>query len=219
MMAMSENGDEDRPMRAKDAVLSFLLRLLALLSFSTAAFVALPLLLDETGWGPEKWAVTILLAVLLLSGGSVVWGLRLLKLRADTSEPISPRTRKTNTLFALSGLVAVPGTLALAFGTFSEQDPFPLFSNSPVAPVIAVAAIAGWLLSMLIGWWWHFSADEHERQANAFGAIFGAGLFVTVTPAWWVAARGGLVTAPDPMILWLAVMVVWMTGWFWRRYR
>lgn len=219
MMALSEDRDEDRPMGARDATLSFLAKLLALLSFSAAAFMAVPLLFDEAVRGPEKWMVAILLAVLLAIGGSTIWGLKLLRSRAGTSEPISPRTRKTNALFALSGLVAVPGTLALAFGTFGEEGPFALFSNSPVSPAIAVAAIAGWLLSMLIGWWWHFSADEHERQANAFGAMSGAGLFAAVTPAWWVAARGGLLPQPDAMILWCAVMAVWAIGWFWRRYR
>ena len=84
---------------------------------------------------------------------------------------------------------------------------------------MAVFAIATWLLSWAIGWWWYFSADEHEQRASDVGLLVAGGLFATVTPAWWVAARAGLTPQPDAMILLGAVNLVWAIGWFWRRNR
>lgn len=219
MTAMPDDRNGERPASATDAVLTALAGLLVLLSLTAAAFMAVPLLFDETVSGRGKWIAAILLAVLLGIAGSAAWGLRLLRLRAGTDAPIAPRVRKMNRLSALSGLVAVPGILALAYGSPDQEGPAALFSNSPVSRTIAIGAIAGWLLAMALAWWWHASADEHERQANAVGAIAGAALFAAAAPAWWVAARAGILPPPDAMILWCAVMVVWMIGWFWRRYR
>ena len=73
--------------------------------------------------------------------------------------------------------------------------------------------------AIAVSWWWYISADEHERRAIDFGFLVGGGLFVTVTPAWWIAARAGLLPRPDAMILWVMTGVVMTLGWFWHRYR
>ena len=111
------------------------------------------------------------------------------------------------------------GKVALVFGAFSRGNPLGIYSNSAISPGIAIIAIASWLLSMAIAWWWYSSADEHERKAYDFGSLFGHGLFITVTPAWWVAARAGLLPQPDAMVLWCVTMVVITIGWLWHRYR
>ena len=218
MMAMSEDREEDRPETLKAALLSILLGVLALAGLSGAAGVVGAVLFDPDIKHPVNPLTWVILALFLLLGGGAVWGLVRLKPWVR-SEPLSPATRRTNTLFSLSGLVAVPGTLVLALSTMSKEDPLGLFSNSPVVPWIALFAIASWLLAMAIGWWWYFSADEHEREAYDFGNLVGAGLFVTVTPAWWIAARADLLPEPDAMILWLVTVLVVTIGWFWRRYR
>ena len=106
----------------------------------------------------------IVFPVSLLIGGAALWGLVRLKPWRGKGEPISPTTRKTNILFAVSGFVAVPGSLALAFGAFSRSNPFGLFSNSAISPGIAMVAITSWLLSLAIAWWWYYSADEHRAE-------------------------------------------------------
>jgi hypothetical protein len=156
-------------------------------------------------------------------GAGAIWGLLRLKpwkARKVSVEPVSPRTRRTNKLLGLAVLVTVPGTLALAFGTMNIDHPLALFSNSPVPLWIAIFAIASWLLGQAINkWWWYFSADEHERKADDFGNLVAWALFVTVTPAWWVAARAGLLPPPNAMLLWLVAVWVAAIGWYWRRHR
>ena len=61
--------------------------------------------------------------------------------------------------------------------------------------------------------------DEHEERSYQFGGLAALYLYGFATPAWWLAARGGLVPAPDAMVIFLGVMFVWCVGWFWRRYR
>lgn len=210
-------ADEAAGARAQAA--TFLLRFVALFGFVGAAGAAGALIFDPTDWGRGNWIGTGMLAALLLTGTGALWGIRRLGPRAGAGEPVSARTRRAEALFALSGLVAVPAMLALVFGTFRRDDPFALFSSGAIPPALALAAMAGWLLATATAWLWHLHADEHERRANAFGGLAGAGLFAAVAPAWWIAARGGLAPAPDVMPLWCAFMLVWAIGWFWRRYR
>lgn len=109
----------------------------------------------------------------------------------------------------------------LPFGVFSNDsgDPFGIFSNRPLSLGFALFAITSWLLAMAIGLRRYLSADEHERQANDFGKLVAFRLFYTVTPAWWVAARAGLLPQPNAMVLWLVTLLVAAIGVFWRRYR
>ena len=107
--------------------------------------------------------------------------------------------------------------LALFLGGFSKDHPFAAFSNSRVPLWIAVVAIPSWLLARVIREGWRNSADEHERRASDFGRNAATGVFLAVTPAWWVAARAGLLPQPDAMLLWVLIMVVSTIGWTWRR--
>ena len=221
MMAKSEDLHEERPTSTKVAALSLLLGIVALMGlFSAVQLVGWVIFVDDFVWGSAQGRrVMIVFPVSLLIGGAALWGLMRLKPWRGEGAPISATTRKTYTLFVLSGLVGVPGALALAFGAFSRDNPFGVFSNSALSPRIAIIVIASWLLSMAIAWWWYSSADEHERKAYDFGSLFGHGLFITVTPAWWVAARAGLLPQPDAMVLWCVTMVVITIGWFWHRHR
>lgn len=217
-MAMSEAHDEDRPDTLRTSILTLVMGLLVLAGFSAAAGTVAAVLFDSDIKHPINPLTWAFLALFLLIGAIGVWGL--LKLKPWVrDEPLSPSTRKTNTLFTLSGLIAVPGVLALMAGTMREDGSLGLFSNSPVAAWIAAFAIVGWVLAMIVGWWWYLSADEHERDAYDFASVVGAGLFTTVTPLWWVAARAGLVAQPDAMVLWTVTMLVISLAWFWRRSR
>ena len=218
MTGKSEDLHEDRPMSNKVAAISFLLGIVALMSLVSAAqLVGWVIFVDDFVWGSaEGRRVIIVLPASLLIGAAAAWGLIRLK---PWGEPISPTTRKTNILFYLAGLVAMPGALALFLGAFSRENPYGFFSDSAISPGIALVAITSWLLALAISWWWYYSADEHERKAYDFGSLFGHGLFITVTPAWWVAARAGLLPQPDAMVLWFVTMGVITIGWFWHRYR
>jgi hypothetical protein len=208
------------PSRLKFAALSVLLGIAAVFGFSGTAGVVKGLVATQTLWGPWGWQTLCILAVNVLMGVGAIWSLLRLtpwKGWKGSREPVSPATRRTNKLFGLSGLVGALGFFALFYGINGKDDPSRMFSNSPVSLGVASVAISFWLLSNAIGWWWYFSADEHERRANDFGFLAAGGLFLAVTPAWWVGARAGLLPQPDAMVLWLGTVAVTGIGWFWRR--
>jgi hypothetical protein len=202
-------------------VLGVLLLVVALFSFSLAENLVKVQL--RFGW-PWPWQVKFMVAVDLLVGVGAIGGLLWLKPWSawkGSGEPVSPRTRRTHKLFWLSIAVVAVSTLGLILGTTlpnAKDMTFGTFFNSPVSPAIAMFAITGWLVGMAINkWWWYFSADEHERRADDFGNLLGWALFLIVTPAWWVAARAGLLPQPNAMVLWLVAGWVSAIGYFWRR--
>jgi hypothetical protein len=212
-------------------LLVFLPGYIALNGFANATGILAGLLGLKIFWGQGVWhalwtiAVTLrltlcILAVDLLIGAGAIWGLLKLKPWRGSGEPVSPATRRTSKLLVLSGVVTAVGALVLLVSTFERGNPFGLFSNSRVSPGVAVFAITTWLLGQAINkWWWYFSADEHERKADDFGNLVGWALFMIATPAWWVAARAGLLPQPDPMVLWAVAVGVSAIGWFWQRNR
>lgn len=218
MMTKSDYLNEDRPMTGKTAAIAFLLGIVAALAiFSAVELVAWVIFVDDFVWDSAQGRrVVLVFSVTLVIGAAAVAGLMRLKPWAG---PISPTTRKTNVLFYLSALVAAPGAVVLHFAAVSPEHPFGFYSNSALPPGVAVFVITSWLLALAIAWWWYFSADEHERRAYDFGSLFANGLFVTLTPAWWIAARAGLLPKPDAMVIWCVMATVVTIGWFWHRYR
>jgi hypothetical protein len=216
MMAMSEERREDRAVSVKTVALSALLGVVIVLAIGAMSGAGLALL----GGKADLTEGALVVAGALLLGLASLWGLVRLRPWAGTGEPVSPNTRKANNLLLLSGGLGGLLGAALSFGTISSDDPFALFSNSPMSLAIVIPALAVWLLLVpLISWQWHRSVDEHEAGAYRFGGLAGLYLFAFLAPAWWLAARGGLVPAPDTMVIYLIVMAVWCVGWFWRRYR
>ena len=217
MMAKSE----DRPAGPTTVVLSALLGLVALAGLAGAVGIVVVLLFFAPGfvWGsPGAWRSLAILAANLLIGGTALWGLMRIKPWKSWGGPVSPATRRARGLYWAKELLAGVAILAVCFGAISKDQPFAPFSNSPVPLWLALVAIPCWLLARLIREGWRNSADEHERRASDFGRNAAAGVFLAVTPAWWVAARAGLLPQPDAMLLWIGAMVVSTIGWSWRRY-
>jgi MFS family permease len=238
MMAKSEDGQEDRPLSLTLAALSVLLAFAALIGFCAAVCMVFLMFATHTLWGPWGWPTPAILAAGVLISGGAIWGtLRLQPLLRAAVLPFSPATRRTMQLYKLMQLVGAMAALALIYGTQSDvgknfpedlpfgvfsngtDDPLGIFSNRPVSLGFAVFAITSWLLAMAIGLRRYLSADEHERQANDFGKLVAFRLFFTVTPAWWVATRAGLLPQPNAMVLWLLTLLVAATTSFWRRWR
>jgi hypothetical protein len=209
-----------KPSRLKTIVLMLLLGFAALLGFGGFSAMTRNLLANDL-LGLWYWKTLGLLAGNVVAFAGAIWGLWRLKPWAafnGPTEPVSPGTRRMNTFMGLSGVVAALGVMVLIFGTRSAENPYGLFSNGPVSRGIALFAISCWLLSSVLNkWYWYFSADEHERKADDVGNLLGWALFMIVTPAWWVAARAGLLPQLDAMLLWVVAMAVSATGYFWRR--
>jgi len=217
MMAMSEDRHgEAPPAGLKKVALAALFGLILLFSMGVVAGASFALV-DGTSKGP---IAVIMIAVGLAAGLLSIWGLLRLKPWAGNGEPMSPKTRKANNLLLASGALGGVLGAVLAISTVSLDEPFALFSNSPMSPGVVVLAIAVWLLVVpLLSWQWHRSIDEHETDAYQVGGLIGLYLYAFLVPAWWFAWRGGLVPAPDTMVVYLIVMSIWGLGWFWRRYR
>ena len=210
-----------KPSLVKAAALSLLLGAMAFAGFSVAVTILKVLVATKTLSGPWTWQTTVVFAANLLIGvgaiGSFLW-LKPWNGWRGGREPVSPATRRSNRYYWLKELLGALAMLALFLGAFSKEQPFAIVSNSPVPAWIAVVAITSWLLARVLREWWRSSADEHERRASDFGRNAAAGVFLAVTPAWWVAARAGLAPQPDAMALWILTMVASTIGWSWRRY-
>lgn len=158
---------------------------------------------------------------LLVLGGSIcgAWLLAPWKTLNAAPEPVSPATRRTQALFGLAGVVGVLAVVVLLIG-IGASDGNPVWSNRQNVPLaLAVVAILIWLVSIALSWWWYHSADEHERRANDVGFLAGGGLFMAVTPVWWILSRAGVLPPPDAMVLWYATILAMGIGWAWHRNR
>jgi hypothetical protein len=217
MMAISEERpDQDRAITVKTVALSTLLGMIVLLSMGVVAGAGFALLDGSSKQG----RAILIIAVGLAAGLAALVGLMRLKPWAGSGEPMSPKTRKANKMLALAALLGGLFGAALSISTVSMDNPWALFSNSPMSPWIVIPAIAVWLsIVPAISWQWHRSIDEHEAEAYKFGGVASLYLYAFLTPAWWLAWRAGLVPAPETMVIYLLVISVFGIGWFWRRSR
>lgn len=135
------------------------------------------------------------------------------------SEPEAPRVRTSRTILWVGG--AVGGVLGLMLSLSTDlAGGESLFSNGPIPPGIAVAAIVGWIFGGFgLTFAWLRTIDEHEMQANNAGALAGLCTYLAVEPAWWLGARGGFLPEQQPMLTFLLVLTVYTAVWFWRRSR
>ena len=201
MLAKAEDRPRDFPAKVMTVALAVMLGCLMLSGAVGTAVILRVLIARQTLLGPWGWQVPTFLVIDLLVVVAAIWGLwRLKPWQGWTGprEPVSPATQKANRLFGLKELLGLAAVLALVCGA---RDPIKAFSNSPLSPGVAIFAIAAWLL------------------ARALLVLVGAGLFLAVTPAWWVAARGGLLPQPNVMILWAVTMLATSFGWSWYRGR
>jgi hypothetical protein len=209
-----------KPSTPRAAALAVLLLTVAGAGFGVSATVVNIMVATKTLSGPWPWQTVCVFASNLLIVVGAIWSLWWLKLWKEvkgSGELLSPSTRKAKNLLGLSGIVCGAGALALFFGAFSKDYPSAFFSNSPVPLRIGIFVIASWLLGQAINkWWWYFSADEHQRKADDVCNLVSWALFFTVTPAWWVAARAGLLPQPNAMLLWVAAVGAGAIGYFWR---
>lgn len=218
MMTRSDPLHEDHPMSRKTVALSVLLGLVALIGLSWAVqVVGWAIVVDDFAWDSAAGRrLMIAFPVCLIIGGSALWGLMRLKPWGD---PMSPRTRKTYTRIALAVLVLIPATMVLFISTFSRENMYGIFSDSALSPGISIYAIVSWLVAVTIIGWAVLCTDEHERRANELSFITGGAIFITVTPAWWLAARADLLPQPNAMVLWFATVPTMAIVALWYQFR
>lgn len=151
----------------------------------------------------------VLLAVLVALGIWRFWP-------QTTEEPVAPRVRDARRLFAVAMALGVPMGLLLGI---NDQGAETLLSNAPISSGIAALVIVLWLIAgPLITWLWWQKIDEHEAGAYREGALVAAHAYVFVTPVWWMASRAGWLPPVEPMLMLVAVTILWSAVWFARRY-
>lgn len=200
-----------RLFRWAQAVIAFLL-LVYLLGMMTGATVAI----IEKGSLSQKAALIVFgaLAGSLFCG----WWLWKLKIFSKSTEPISPRTKKARRFLWVSVIFGMAIGLVLSLSALSVGSPADMFSNAPLPTTPALLIAIAYAAFLPIAGWLHLrSVDEHDARANYEGSLAGMYAYSTITPAWWLLARGGLVPPVDAMVVFLIVMVVWGIVWTIRR--
>ncbi|PNU06138.1 hypothetical protein [Novosphingobium guangzhouense] len=174
--------------------------------------------------GEWRSGVLIGLALAALALATGAW--LMLSVRGRIAMPRSPRVRRSRIVFYVSMIVSVAlGLLAGIGGQVSDGMPdshaylAPITDASPIGRVFAVALLIGWVVVMAVSIYWHMTLDEIERAEYEFGAVLALYGYITITPVWWVAWRGGILPEPNQAIVFVAVCIIWCIGWGWRRWR
>lgn len=161
---------------------------------------------------------TVAVAVAVFA--SCLWGLFRLKPWPADDEPLAPSQRRARAMLVLSGGVGGILGIVLSLGMLGDGAVGLVFSNAPLAPVAAAIVLAAWLLlTPVLTWVWWRNIDEHEARAYTYGAVAALHIYYFVTPAWWIAWRGGFLPEPQHMLVFVLASIAWLGGWAWRRYR
>lgn len=207
----------EKPRSALATTLIFVLAPLAVL-FSVA-FAAGMIVAGLEKQGVPSLAYFAILALAVTVGVAAVW--LMWRNRPAFQLPTSPRMRKSRIILyvCLALGVAIGAALVIAEGPRSADLTGLLSSSTPISPVAVGVLLAGFLASMVLSIRWHMLLDEHEMAAYNIGAVVGLYVYFTLSVLWWLLARGGLAPAPDGYAIFWAVMLAWIIGWLFKRYR
>lgn len=102
----------------------------------------------------------------------------------------------------------------------SEPSALAVFSDSPIAPAIAILLAFFWAVIMpVVAWFWHKRAiDEQEASAYRDGGYYAAYTYFIGAPTWWMLWRGGFVPEPDGPAIFMIFALIWSAIWFWKKY-
>jgi hypothetical protein len=159
-------------------------------------------------------AAGILGAMLLVTGG-IAYGIWRLW-PGPSNEPVAPRVLSARRIMIAAFVLSLPIGIMLAMADNGVQG---FLSDAPVSSAFAATVIAFWLIAgPVLTWLWWRQIDEHEAGAYRDGALVAVHAYIFVAPAWWMATRAGWLPPQEPMLVVLAVCVLWSVVWFVRRY-
>jgi hypothetical protein len=146
---------------------------------------------------------------------------RSLRAASAVDGPPTPREGRYRLVMILAALLggAISLTLVLQNDTLTGS-PLQLL-DGPLSPgvAIALALLVGVLLPALSIYWHLRAIDEQEAAAYNKGALFAMYAYWVGAPVWWLLWRGGLVAAPDGVLIYVATAVIATVTWFWAKYR
>lgn len=174
------------------------------------------------GDGDLSVVATIILIVFVAIAGGLGYSIwRNAQLMKRDAEPLTRREKLNNRMLIGSGVFG--GLIAaalIASGEIGGQSPN-IFSSDPIAPAVAISvALLIGVLAPLSSWYWHMRVvDEQEADAYRSGAMLAVYAYWFVAPVWWLLWRGGLVPAPDGIVLYMMTIFIAVIIWFWKKYR
>jgi hypothetical protein len=162
--------------------------------------------------------IAIIAGSALLALGSFLLARRQMRAIAEASgAPTARERRNRNVLIVCGALGGVMGAMLSLLG----PTPFSAFTNDPLPAwfALALTAVTVLLIPALSYYWHKRVVDEQEAAAYSKGALLGLYVFWIGAPAWWFLWRGGLVPAPNGIIIYFATVAVAGAIWMWGKYR
>jgi len=168
--------------------------------------------------------IAILSGAALFVLGCVYTGwraIRSMRVADAAAGPPTPRENRNRLVRVVAGLLgAVIGVVLVLHHDTPTSSPLALL-DGPLSPAIAIvlALLVGVLTPALSLYWYLRVVDEQEAAAYDKGAFVAIHAFWVGAPVWWLLWRGGLVAAPDGVLIYLATAVIATVAWFWAKYR
>lgn len=169
----------------------------------------------EDGFAPANTALVAGSALVAIGAGWSGWRIH----ASHAAEPVAASVRASRKTLLIGSLMGLVTGLAFAVSTdlYGSEG---LFSNTAIPAMVAAITILAWVFGgSLLTVKWLASIDEHEKMANNAGAVSALYTYLLIEPSWWLGWRGGFLPEPQPMMTFLAVIVVYSAVWFWRRSR
>ena len=128
-----------------------------------------------------------------------------------------PRDRRNMLTMLVVGALGIGIAIVMLM---AETSPA-MFGSDPIPAgfAIALALLIGVFMPMLSIYWHLRVVDEQEAAAYNKGALFAMYAFWIGAPVWWLLWRGGLVPAPDGILIYFITAAVACVVWFWAKYR
>ena len=173
---------------------------------------------DRGGGAPSATLIALIAGAGLLTAGAAYLAWRQASAMARSDGGATARERRNRTVLIVCGAI---GGLMGAMLTLMGPSPFSAFTGEPLPAWLAIgfAAIVALLIPPISIYWHRHVVDEQEAAAYSKGALFGLYVFWIGAPTWWFLWRGGLVPAPDGVIIYFATIIVAGAVWMWAKYR
>ncbi len=99
-----------------------------------------------------------------------------------------------------------------------NDDSHAIFGNSPIPTIIAIIFAIFWAIIMpIICHYWYKYVDEQEMHSTRIGAFYALYIYMIGAPTWWVLWRGGLVSEPNGIIIYLITVAAFCIIWMWKK--
>lgn len=165
--------------------------------------------------GAPEWLklVLVLVAAAIVLGVTYFWT-KSIGMVSVNSEPIAPSARKSQ----ITLWVAAAFGLAISIALILFGDPLEgganVFSNAPLPPSVSLLVALLYVgITIVGGYRWHSTVDEHERSASNKGAIASIYAYAIITPVWWLGERASILPPQEPMIVFVIVITIYTAMW------